>query len=115
MSAQKRGWDGSSKQQIQQNPIGIFPIHPTYRPYSIKTWVGKDRKTNKVIVHKNEEKPRELLDFLLNVGNANSFKVKTDKEGEAAIDKVFNRDHDWGNDLLNSRITVEEFGAKAIP
>ena len=55
---------------------------------------------NKNVVHKNEEKTSELLDFLLNMGNANSFKVRTVKEAEEAIDMVFSRDHDWGDPVM---------------
>ena len=49
------------------------------------------------------------------MGNTNSFKVRTDKEAEEAIDMVFNRDHDWGEGLLNGRIKIEEFGTIAFP
>ena len=121
MSAQKRKFDatefGSSGSKIPEIPeaMGIVPINPDYKPYSIRNWIGKDKKTKKIVVHKNEEKPKELLDFLLNMGNANSFKVRTDKEAEEAIDVVFNRDHDWGEGLLNGLIKVEELGALAIP
>ena len=108
MSAQKRrsdaegsGSSGSKRNLETQEALGIVPIHPCYKPYSIRNWIGKDKKTKKTIVHKNEEKPRELLDFLLNMGNANSFKVRTDKEAEEAVDMVFGRDHDWGDGLLS--------------
>ena len=121
MSAQKRKFDatefGSSGSKIPEIPeaMGIVRIDPDYKPYSIRNWIGKDKKTKKIVVHKNEEKPKELLDFLLNMGNANSFKVRTDKEAEEAIDVVFNRDHDWGEGLLNGLIKVEDFGTLRFP
>ena len=95
--------------------LGIVSINPCYKPYSIRNWIGKDKKTKKIIVHKNEEKCPELLNFLLSMGNANSFKVRTEVEAKEAIDMVFSRDHDWGDGLLNGRIQVEEFGTITIP
>ena len=122
MSTQKRSIDekneprkGAKKKPNIPEALGIVPIVPNYKPYSIKNWIGKDKKTKKNVVHKNEEKTSELLDFLLNLGNANSFKVKTDQEAEEAINTVFDRDHDWGDGLLKGLIKVEELGTLAIP
>ena len=98
MSAQKRGWDGngsgSSRSKKKPNitdeeALEIFHIHPNFRPYAILNRFVKDKETNELVELKNDEKTRELLDFLLNMGNANSFKVKTIKEAEEAIDMVF--------------------------
>ena len=49
------------------------------------------------------------------MGNANSFRVKTKKEAEEAIDLVFDRDHEWGENLLKGLIKVEDLGTVVIP
>ena len=51
MSAQKRKFDatefGSSGSKIPEIPeaMGIVPIDPDYKPYSIRIWIVKDKKT----------------------------------------------------------------------
>ena len=99
MSAQKRKShaEGSGSSRSKRKPeitdaLGIVSINPCYKPYSIRNWIGKDKKTKKIIVHKNEEKCPELLNFLLNMGNTNSFKVRTEEEAKEAVDMVFSRD-----------------------
>ena len=76
-------------QKLDQEALGISSIQHKYKPYSILNRFVKDNETNELVELKNDEKTRELLDFLLNIGNANSFRVKTEKEAEEAIDMVF--------------------------
>ena len=91
--------------------LGIFAIHHTYKPYSIKNRMVKGWNTQ----HKNEEKSRELLDYLLDMGNSTTFKAKTDKDVEDAIDTIIERDHNWAKQLLSGQLKIEDLGTIAIP
>ena len=74
------GGDGpstSKMEKLDKEALGIFPIDPKYKPYSIKSWIGKDKKTKKKVVHKNEEKPKELLEPLLLTSIAFSVEAST--------------------------------------
>ena len=95
--------------------VSFFEIAHDYKPYSILNRFVQDRKTKEWVELKNKEKPRELLDYLLNVGNAKSFKVRTNTEAEEAINFVFERDHAWAKALLNGQIKIEDLGALRIP
>ena len=55
MSAQKRKSDveGSGSSRSKRKPeitdaLGIVSINPCYKPYSIRNWIGKDKKTKKI-------------------------------------------------------------------
>ena len=64
--------------------LGIFDLQTNYRPYSIFNRFVKDKMTGECVEIRNTEKTKELLNYLLDLGNSNSFKVKTDQE--AAIE-----------------------------
>jgi len=59
--------------------LGVFPIIPTYEPYSILNKIVKDKKTNEDIELKNKEKPREML-AILDMGN--NFNIEAMSDGE---------------------------------
>ena len=93
--------------------LGIVAMHPIYKPYAIINKIFTDWRTR----HKNEEISRELLDHLLDLdlGNATTFKAKTDKEVEDAIDMVFDRDHIWSMELLSGQLKIEDLGTITVP
>ena len=112
------GFFGPSNLKMKKNDegaLGVSDIGHNYKPYSILNRLVRDKETNELVELKNTEKPRELLDYLLNVGNAKSFKVKTHEEAEEAINMIFERDHDWAKDLLNGQKKVEDLGTLIIP
>ena len=122
MSAPKRGSSGprpsGSKKKAKPNiplildkdALGVFPINPIYKLYSIKT------KIIGSIVHKNKEKSRELLAFL-DMGNnlTHNIQTMTDEEVKKAINELFERDQDKLKQLLDGDITLEQFGALFFP
>ena len=120
MNNKRKGSQSGSELKIKKldkGALGIysFEIDHNYKPYSILNRSVQNPKTKQWVEHNNKEKPKELLDYLLNMGNAQSFKVKTDQEAKEAIDMVFESDHSWAKDLLNGQIAIQDLGTKAIP
>ena len=60
--------------------LGIYDLVTNYKPYSIVDRIVKNKKSGELIQVQNTEKSKELLNFLLDMGTATSFKVRTAKE-----------------------------------
>ena len=97
-----------------EEALGVFPIHHTYKTYSILNKIVKDKKTNEVIELKNKEKPREML-AILDMGNNFNIEAMSDKEVINAINELFDRDQALLKCLLNGEIKVENFGTLLFP
>ena len=98
-----------------QAALGTSSIEPNYKPYSILNRFVKDKTTKDQVELKNKDKSRELLDFLLDMGNTHSYKAKTAEEVEEAIDYIFDRDHGYFKRLLAGEIKLEDFATVTIP
>ena len=81
--------------------LGVCDIIVTHKSYDIG--------------ERNKDKSRDLLNCLMDMGNMSIREIKTNKDVIAAIDQIFERDHDYFKRLLNGEIKLEDFGTVMFP